>query len=223
MTWALSTRWAPQKAEAPDLDVVRLAGPPAVALARGLPARLSGDVRQLAAEFELAWLEAPWPDADVDQLDTSDRDLRRDTVRAALQTVEAANSLECALAVSHISSAGDALRYALDPLLPAAERHGVIIGLRGSVEPDALRTLLAELAGAPVGWVVDLQQAIELAEIAGDRVAAYVLPSEEDADVTGWKGVVIDGHARVLDPDPGVPAEALHERAAALNAALAPE
>ncbi len=223
MTWALSTRWAPMRDEAPDLDAVRALAPPAIALARGLPERLTAQVRQLARELSMVWVESPWPDADVDRLDTADRHLRGDAVRAALKTLEAANSLEVHRVVAEVSSAGDDLRFALDPLLSAAERNGVVIGLRGSVQAPAIKALLGEFSGAPLGWVVDLEQPLDLVEAVGDRAVAYVLPNDDERDLAGWRDRLTQDLPRVLDPGPGDPPEALHERAEALLAALAPE
>ena len=91
----------------------------------------------------------------------------------------------------------------------------MVLGLRGGPGPGAARALLTELAGAPLGWVVETVGPLEVVE-----AAAYVLPFDEQAEVAAWAGQLQEGPPRVLDPDPGVAPEALHERAAALLAAL---
>jgi hypothetical protein len=170
--------------------------------------------------MQITWLEAPWPDANVDSLDTDDRGLRSATVRAVVRTVEGANAMECPRVVCAVSTAGDALRFALDSVLASAERQGLMLGLRGPVEPSALRGLLREYEGAPLGWILELTHSDDLADAADGRVLACVLPNDDDADLGRWRDRIDPATARVFDPDPGSEPDELHERAAAMLADL---
>ena len=167
-------------------------------------------------------MEAPWPDADVAPLDTEDRDLRGDVVRAIQGTIEGADALDCRRVLIPITRAGDPLRFGLDRLLPTAERHGVTLGLRGPLAPDRLTALLAEFEGAPLGWIVDMDQAPELASAAGTAVVALRLPTDAgaDPDLGPWAGCVPPNAPRVFDPDPGMAPDAIGPRAEALLRAV---
>ncbi len=204
--------------EAPDLHAIRLAKPPSLVLARGLPRRLQPALLALSRHLPVAAVEAPWPDADVAPLDTDDRDLRGDVIRATQGTIEGANALECRRVLITTTRAGDPLRFALDRLLPTAERHGVTLGLQGALGPGVVTALLAEFEGAPLGWLVDMDRSPDLAKAAGQGAVGLRLPTDADADADlgAWTGSVPPTPLRVFDPGPGMPPEEVSARAEAL-------
>ena len=165
-------------------------------------------------------MEAPWPDADVAPLDTDDRDLSGDVVRATQGTVEGADALECRRVLIATTRAGDPLRFALDRLLPTAERHAVTLGLHGALAPEAVTALLAEFEGAPLGWLVDMDQSPDLARAAGSGAIGLRLPTDADADRSAWVGRLPTTPLRVFDPGPGMPPEEVRTRAEALLRAV---